>query len=104
MSDTCRYLWAHHTSRERKRERERDGRERIFLSIPPDFDLFICFLLTKKIRNGVRTLHSKSLQEGKQKALKELEKLKSYEEKQNPVENNFSSGLEKFKIDKTKEN
>ena len=66
MSDTCRYLFAHHTSRERERERERETEEKEFLSIPPDFDLFICFLLTKKIRNGVRTLHSKSLQEGKQ--------------------------------------
>ena len=35
---------------------------------------------------------------------KELERLRSFEEKENPVENNFSSGLEKFEVDTTKEN
>ena len=34
---------------------------------------------------------------------RELEKLRSFEEKENPVDK-FSSGLEKFDIDKTKEN
>ena len=34
----------------------------------------------------------------------ELDRLKSFEEKENRIENNFSSGLEKFDIDKTKEN
>ena len=31
-------------------------------------------------------------------------KIKSFEDKENPVEGNFSSGLEKFKVDTTKEN
>jgi hypothetical protein len=35
---------------------------------------------------------------------KELEKLKSFEEKEKVIEENFSSGLEKFEIDKSKEN
>ena len=60
------FMRTSYTQGERERERERETEEKEFLSIPPDFDLFICFLLTKKIRNGVRTLHSKSLQEGKQ--------------------------------------
>ena len=35
---------------------------------------------------------------------RELEKLKAFEEKENSIENNLSSGLEKFSVDKTKEN
>ena len=35
---------------------------------------------------------------------KELEKLQSFEKKDNPVDEDFSSGLEKFKVDITKEN
>ena len=34
---------------------------------------------------------------------KELEKLRAFEEKENRLENNYSSGLEKFDINKTKE-
>ncbi len=33
-----------------------------------------------------------------------MEKLRSFEEKQDTVKKNFSTGLEKFEIDKTKEN
>ena len=35
---------------------------------------------------------------------KELDKLRSLEEKNNPMESKFSSGLEKFEVDKTTEN
>jgi len=35
---------------------------------------------------------------------KELDKLKSYEDKEKPLESNFSSMLEKFNIIKNKEN
>ena len=35
--------------------------------------------------------------------LKELDKLRSFDEKENQIDNNYSSGLEKFKVDKTKE-
>ena len=35
---------------------------------------------------------------------KELEKLQTFEKKEKSVDDNFSSGLEKFKIDVTKEN
>ena len=35
---------------------------------------------------------------------KELEKLKSFEKKESSADSNFSSGLEKFKVDVTKEN
>ena len=35
---------------------------------------------------------------------KELEKLRSYEEKENFIEKNVSSGLQRFDVDKTKEN
>ena len=35
---------------------------------------------------------------------KELEKLQSFEKKEKSVNDNFSSGLEKFKVDVTKEN
>ena len=35
---------------------------------------------------------------------KELEKLRKFEEKNNPIENNMTKGLEKFDIDKSKEN
>ena len=35
---------------------------------------------------------------------RELEKLKSFEESQKPLDKNFSSGLEKFDVDKSKEN
>ena len=35
---------------------------------------------------------------------RELEKLKSFEKKETSVDKNLSSGLEKFKIDVTKEN
>ena len=33
-----------------------------------------------------------------------MEKLKSFEKKNNPVDNNFSSGLDKFEVNETKEN
>ena len=36
--------------------------------------------------------------------MRELEKLKSFEKTENPVDKNLSSGLEKFKVDVTKEN
>ena len=36
--------------------------------------------------------------------IKELEKLRAFEEKENIVDNNFSKGLEKFDFEKTKEN
>ena len=35
---------------------------------------------------------------------KELEKLRAFEEKENLVEKNLSSGLQNFDVDKTKEN
>ena len=35
---------------------------------------------------------------------KELEKLRLLDEKQKPVDNNFTSGLEKFEVNKNKEN
>ena len=35
---------------------------------------------------------------------RELEKLKSFEKTENQVDKNLSSGLEKFKVDVTKEN
>ena len=35
---------------------------------------------------------------------RELDKLRSFEEEENSIENNISSGLEKFDINKTKEN
>ena len=35
---------------------------------------------------------------------KELERLKSFEETEKPIEKKFSSGLEKFDVDTTKEN
>ena len=35
---------------------------------------------------------------------RELAKLKSFEENQKPLDKNFSSGLEKFDVDKSKEN
>ena len=35
---------------------------------------------------------------------KELDKLRLFEEEENSMENNMSSGLEKFDINKTKEN
>ena len=35
---------------------------------------------------------------------RELDKLRSFEEEENSIENNMSSGLEKFDINKTKEN
>ena len=35
---------------------------------------------------------------------KELEKLRTFEKKEDITENNFSSGLKKFDVDKTKEN
>ena len=35
---------------------------------------------------------------------RELEKLQSFEKKETNVDKNFSSGLEKFKVDVTKEN
>ena len=35
---------------------------------------------------------------------KELEKLRAFEEKENRLDNNYSSGLEKFDVNKTKEN
>ena len=35
---------------------------------------------------------------------KELEKLRALEEKKETVKNNFTSGLEKFDVNKTKEN
>ena len=36
-----------YTQGERERERERETEEKEFLSIPPDFDIFICFLLLR---------------------------------------------------------
>ncbi len=47
--------------------------------------------------------HKENLREQRLRQ-KELEKIKSFEDKENPVEGNFSSGLEKFKVDTTKEN
>ena len=38
------------------------------------------------------------------KGFKELEKLQSFEKKENTGDESFSSGLEKFKVDITKEN
>ena len=35
---------------------------------------------------------------------KELEKLKAFEEEENVINKKYSSGLEKFDVDKTKEN
>ena len=35
---------------------------------------------------------------------RELEKLKSFEKTENPIDKNLSSSLEKFKVDVTKEN
>ena len=47
--------------------------------------------------------HRENLREEKLRQ-KELEKLKSFEKKKSTIDNNFSSGLEKFTIDVTKEN
>ena len=47
--------------------------------------------------------HKENLREQRLRQ-KELEKLRSFEEKQNLIDNNYSSGLEKFDFDKTKEN
>ena len=47
--------------------------------------------------------HRENLREQRLKQ-KELEKLRTFEEKQNLVDKNFSSGLEKFEVEKTKEN
>ena len=46
--------------------------------------------------------HKENLREQRLRE-KELEKIRSFEEEQKPLEN-YSSGLEKFKINKTKEN
>ena len=35
---------------------------------------------------------------------KELDKIRSFEEKDKSIENNYSSGLENFDVDKSKEN
>ena len=47
--------------------------------------------------------HKENLREQRLWA-KELEKLRAFEEKENVVEGNFSKGLQKFDVDKTKEN
>ena len=47
--------------------------------------------------------HKENLREQRLRQ-KELEKLRAFEEKENILENNLSSGLQKFDIDKTKEN
>ena len=47
--------------------------------------------------------HKENLREQRLRQ-KELEKLRAFEEKQNKLENNYSSGLEKFDVNKTKEN
>ena len=47
--------------------------------------------------------HRENLREQRLRA-KELEKLRAFEEKENVVEGNFSKGLQKFDVDKTKEN
>ena len=47
--------------------------------------------------------HKENLREQRLRA-KELEKLRAFEEKENVVEGNFSKGLQKFDVDKTKEN
>ena len=47
--------------------------------------------------------HRKNLREERLRQ-KELEKLQSFEKKETNVDKNFSSGLEKFKVDVTKEN
>ena len=54
-------------------------------------------------RNQKAKEHQENLREQRLRQ-KELERLKSFEEKENPVENNFSQGLEKFEVDTTKEN
>jgi len=47
--------------------------------------------------------HKENLREQRLRQ-KELERMRSFEEKENSVENNISSGLEKFEVSKTKEN
>ena len=47
--------------------------------------------------------HKENLREQKLRQ-KELEKLRAFEEKEDRLKNNYSSGLEKFDINKTKEN
>ena len=46
--------------------------------------------------------HRENLREQKLKQ-RELEKLATFEEKENAMESNLSSGLKKFNVDKTKE-
>ena len=47
--------------------------------------------------------HKENLREQRLRQ-KELEKLRAFEEKENILEDNLSSGLQKFDIDKTTEN
>ena len=47
--------------------------------------------------------HKENLREERLRQ-KEAEKLNSFEKKDNPVDNNFSSGLDKFEVNETKEN
>ena len=47
--------------------------------------------------------HKENLREQRLRQ-KELEKLKSFEKEESSIESNYSSGLEKFDIDKSKEN
>ena len=52
----------------------------------------------QKVREHRENLREQRLRQ------KELEKLRALEEKENRLENNYSSGLQKFDINKTKEN
>ena len=52
----------------------------------------------EKIREQRENLREQRLRE------KELERLKRFEEDSKPIDENLSSGLEKFEIDKTQKN
>ena len=52
----------------------------------------------QKIKQQRENLREQRLRE------KELERLKSFEENNKPIENNVSSGLEKFEVNKTPKN
>ena len=52
----------------------------------------------QKIKQQRENLREQRLRE------KELERLKSFEENSKPIDNNMSSGLEQFEVDKTPKN
>ena len=57
----------------------------------------------KFAREQIAKEHRENLREERLRQ-RELEKLKSFEKTENPVDKNLSSGLEKFEVDVTKEN